>query len=52
MDERRVLAVEIGKRLGHLTEDERFEVEGELLLAVILQVHAKTGVHPLHDQNW
>ena len=52
MDERRVLAVEIGERSCHLTEDERFEIEGELHLAVILQVRAKTGVHLLHDQNW
>ena len=52
MDERRVLAVEVGEGLYHLTEDERFEVEGELLLAVILQVRAKTGVHLLHDEHW
>ena len=50
MDERRILAVEIRQRFGHLTKDERLLMEGELLLPVILQVHAKTGVHLLHHE--
>ena len=51
MDKRRILAVEIRQRLGHLTKDERLLMEGELLPAVILQVRAKTGVHLLHHEH-
>ena len=51
MNERRILAVEIRQRFGHLTKDERLLMEGELLPAVILQVRAKTGVHLLHHEH-
>ena len=51
MDERRILAVEVRQRLGHLPQDERLLMEGELLLAMILQVRAKTGVHLFHHDT-
>ncbi len=38
--------------LGYLTQDGRLLMEGELLLAVMLQVRAKTGVHLLHHEHW
>ena len=43
--------MEVCEGLGHLTKDERFLMKGELLLAVILQVRAKTGVHLLHHEH-
>ena len=51
IDKWRILAVEIRQRLGHLSKHERFLMEGELLLTVILQVRAKTGVHLLHHEH-
>ena len=51
MNKRRVLSVEVGKSLGNLTKYDYLEMEGELLLAVILQVSPKAGVHLLHDKH-
>ena len=44
--------MEVRKGLGHLTQDEHFLMEGKLLLAVTLQVLAKTGLHLLHHEHW
>ena len=51
MNEGRILVVEVRKGLGYLTQDEHLLMEGELLLAVTLQVPAKTGVHLLHHEH-
>ena len=52
MDKWRILAMEIRQRLGHLKQDERLLMEGELLLTVILQVRTKTSGHLLHHEHW